>query len=415
MIVEFSLANYRSFNSLQTISFRATGLTSENKSVDAKNIYDGGPDRILKIAGIYGANASGKSNLLKGLYFFREMIVNSLESEKLARHFVNPFKLTDAPVDNSGFFQIVLVIDKEKYRYGFTLNEDATIQSEWLFGPAAKKETFYFKRTGAELKINDEYFAEGSNLPKDKLRTDALFLTFSASYNGMISRKIKDYFNLRVQSDNHQGVSGIFRNVFRGNLRETDRLIEDGDKEIVLDWMREAGILFQDVTIETIGDEKSIAKKRVKFAKNIYNQEGEVSGLANMDLLGESDGTQKFYSYIGKLNNLFKTGGVFYSDEIDSNFHPSLLQKLIAVFQNKQINTGGAQLLFTSHDTNLMNPEFMRRDQFYFTEKTIFDETVLYSLADLRGIRNNADFARQYLAGLYGAIPQLDNLLEESE
>src|SRR5690606_41292869 len=108
-------------------------------------------------------------------------------------------------------------------------------------------------------------------------------------------------------------------------------------------------------------------------------------------------------------------GGIFISDEIDSNFHPSLLQKLIGIFQNSKINRSNAQLLFTSHDTNLLNPNFMRRDQFYFTEKTIYDETILYSLADLRGIRNNADFARQYLAGLYGATPQLSNYIEEPE
>lgn len=414
MIVEFSLANYKSFNALQTISFRATRLTSEDKTVDTKNIFEVGNDRILKIAGVYGANASGKSNLLKGLVFFKKLIVNSVETDRLATHYLSPFKLTDTPVENAGFFQIVLIIDKLKYRYGFTLNEDATIQSEWLFGPASKIETYYFKRTGSDIKINDEFFSEGRDLPKDKLRKDVLFLTFSASYNGDISRKIKDYFALKVHNDNYYGTKGLLRGFLRDQTRSTDRLIEDGKKEIVLEWMKEAGIVFQDVNIKTVGEEKTLERKLVSFAKNIYNDKGEVKGQAIMYLdSDESEGTQKFYSYIGKLYGLFKNGGVFFSDEIDSNFHPSLLQKLISIFQNDKINTAGAQLLFTSHDTNLMNPDFMRRDQFYFTEKTIFDETAIYSLADLRGIRNNADFARQYLAGLYGAIPQLGRYIEE--
>jgi AAA15 family ATPase/GTPase len=101
------------------------------------------------------------------------------------------------------------------------------------------------------------------------------------------------------------------------------------------------------------------------------------------------------------------TAGFIILDEIDSNFHPSLLIKLIGLFNNKNINKSNLQLLFTSHDTNLMTPAVMRRDQFYFTEKDENDATRLYSLADLKGIRNDADFARQYLAGFYGATPVL--------
>lgn len=96
-------------------------------------------------------------------------------------------------------------------------------------------------------------------------------------------------------------------------------------------------------------------------------------------------------------------------DEIDSNFHPSLLIKLVSLFNDPEINRSKSQLLFTSHDTNLMSPAIMRRDQFYFTEKKEDNSTRLYSLADLKGIRNDADFAKQYLAGYYGAVPVLEN------
>ncbi|WPV63771.1 AAA family ATPase [Chitinophaga sp. LS1] len=132
-----------------------------------------------------------------------------------------------------------------------------------------------------------------------------------------------------------------------------------------------------------------------------------------MDLhTDESQGTNKFYNYIGDLFALFSGGGVFVSDEIDGNFHPALLKHLISLFQDPKINTTNAQIIFTSHDVNIMAPEFMRRDQFYFTEKTIQDSTRLYSLGDLKGIRNNVDFARQYLAGFYGALPQLNKYIE---
>jgi AAA15 family ATPase/GTPase len=151
------------------------------------------------------------------------------------------------------------------------------------------------------------------------------------------------------------------------------------------------------------------------FSKNKYNEKGEVDGVALMSLTDESDGTKKFYSFIGRLQAKFETGGLYVCDEIDSNFHPTLLQHLIRMFNNPLINKANSQLLFTSHDTNLMDPGIMRRDQFYFTEKSSQDETILYALSDLKGIRNNADFARQYLAGFYGALPVLGNYLEESD
>jgi len=129
----------------------------------------------------------------------------------------------------------------------------------------------------------------------------------------------------------------------------------------------------------------------------------------------ESDGTRKFYSYIGGLFKVFRDGGIYLSDEIDSNFHPTLLMKIIQLFQNRRINKAGAQLLFTSHDINLMNPNSMRRDQFYFTQKTATEETRLFSLADVKGIRNNADFARQYISGQYGALPKLGSFDDRLE
>ncbi|RZJ86039.1 MAG: ATP-binding protein, partial [Chryseobacterium sp.] len=124
----------------------------------------------------------------------------------------------------------------------------------------------------------------------------------------------------------------------------------------------------------------------------------------------ESAGSQKLFDLAGLLllTFNFKESAFIILDEIDSNFHPSLLIQLIKLFNDPEINKSNSQLLFTSHDTNLMSPAIMRRDQFYFTEKNEDFATRLYSLADLKGIRNDADFAKQYLAGYYGALPVLE-------
>jgi len=410
MIIQFTAGNYSSFDQRQTLNFRATVLDSLNEKVENANVANIEGERFLKIIGVYGANASGKSNLLRSMALFREMVVQSMISEDLAVRSVNPFRQSPTGPKEPSFFQIVLLLENKKLRYGFTLNTDGKIGSEWLYGPAAKNETFYFKRKGDTFEVNEEWFPEGYSLPMENLRDDALYLTFCSTYNGPISRSIRVFFASKVNGE----VS--FSRVARRGIASggvyglTNRLVETGQEELILKWLKEAGLNYKGVVLKEI-DEFS---KRTFLIKHVYDEEGNSVGETQMDLnTDESEGTKKFYMLIGKLHRKFIDGGLFIVDEIDSNFHPSLLQKIIKLFQNPEINQANAQLLFTSHDTNLMDPELMRRDQFYFTEKNICDSTRIYSLADLKGIRNNADFARQYLAGMYGALPMLGNYLEE--
>lgn len=178
--------------------------------------------------------------------------------------------------------------------------------------------------------------------------------------------------------------------------------MRDGKSEIVLNWLKSAGLFYSGIELVELNGSADL----VYLEKSIYDKDGKVIGKREMDLdFSESAGTKKRYYYIGLLYQLFTEGGVLISDEIDNNFHPYLLQKFIQYFNDPTINKAGAQLLFTSHDTNLLQPDILRRDQIYFTEKSNREESILYSLADLKGIRNNADFARQYLAGFYGALP----------
>jgi len=415
MVIEFSVGNYRSFNDIQTLSFRATGLVSEDKTVDENNIANADGARLLKTIGVYGPNGSGKSNLIKGFNFFKRMVSTSLENEDFLSENINPNKQVVHSSDDSGYFQIVLLLKGKKYRYGFTLKNKqlsaggADVATEWLFGPAGKNETWYFKRKGNKIEVNGENFAEGLNIPFDtKLRANTLFLSFCSSYNGEVSGEIKRFISNKIRIDN-TGNNRIKNNIL------TNSLIEEGSKELVLNWLKSADLSFNDIKIAKGNENISISlMDRVKLSKDIYGENGKVVNTIEMDLSrDESEGTQKYYSFIGKFYNKFQKGGLFISDEIDSNFHPALLRKIVGMFNNPTINKANAQLLFTSHDTNLMSPDIMRRDQFYFTEKSPTDSTILYSLADLKGIRNNADFAKQYLAGYYGALPMLGNYLNE--
>ena len=410
MILDFSVGNYRSFNSIQTLSFRATSLVSDDKEVDSNNIVYAEGGRLLKTIGLYGANGSGKSNLLKALGIFRRLVQISLISETIMEKAPDPFKLSDADYEEIGFFQIQLMLQNKKYRYGFSLKKPGIVSQEWLFGPAEHNETWYFKRTGQEIEVNKEWFQEGTDLPLQNLRANTLFLTFVSSYNGTIAQTIRKFIINRIKFDvsgNRIRTSLTMPTSIRGSSSSgaTNSLIREGYKSLVLDMLKNAGLIYEDIYIEKIDD----FRESVYLLKKMGNKNSDGQTLVEMDLdNNESAGTRKFFSLIGLLNNLFEKGGALVSDEIDNNFHPSLLRHFLKLFNDPNINKANAQLLFTSHDTNLMQPDILRRDQLYFSEKSRIEESILYSLADLKGIRNNADFARQYLAGYYGALPILE-------
>jgi AAA15 family ATPase/GTPase len=411
MLLEFSIGNYRSFNDIQVLNFRATGLVSENKEVDQNNIVEEGDQRVLKTVGIYGSNGSGKSNILNGLRLFCNLVLRSLESESAMDAAANPFMLSEETPEHAGFFQIQLLLNQKKYRYGFTLSFKGTVLQEWLFGPAERNETWYFKRTGQDIKSNPDWFREGHDLPIEtvRVRANTLFLTFVSAYNGPISQNIRSFIVKDITFDcsallSKSHIGFRFATGSSSRYKQTNQLLKEGKTEMVLQWLKSAGLIYSNITLE---QENNFEK--VMLEKNVFNKEGTILGATQVELdEDESAGTRKFYSYIGILHKKFTEGGVLVSDKIDNNFHPFLLQQLICFFNNPAINTAGAQLLFTSHNTNLLQPDILRRDQIYFTEKSNKDETILYSLADLKGIRNNADFARQYLAGFYGALPMLE-------
>jgi AAA15 family ATPase/GTPase len=422
MLLDFSIGNFRSFFDIQTLDFRATALVSEEKEIDQNNIVEKGGQKVLKTVGLYGPNGSGKTNLIQGLSLFRYLLQSSLESEDAMAFVADPFKLSADGPGHKGFFQVQILIEEKKYRYGFTLGDNA-VQEEWLFGPAEKNETWYFKRADGKVESNKEWFDEGHSRPIENLRANTLFLTFVSAYNGRISQAIRGYIvnNISFESPgltsanvNRTALKMSFQSrlAIRSTQRQpTNVLLKEGKRALVLEWLKRAGLFYTDINVDDGGQ----GFDNVIVEKAILDKNGNISGKASLDLdLDESAGTKKFYYYIGRLVNLFAEGGLLISDEIDNNFHPSLLRQFVRFFNDPSINSAGAQLLFTSHDTNLLDPEILRRDQIYFAEKSVKDETILYALSDLKGIRNNADFARQYLAGFYGALPMLEKYKELS-
>lgn len=415
MIVEFSVKNYRSIRSLQTISFAATGLKSpeEYKEIDTNNISEDGGIRLLKTVGIYGANGSGKSNIIKALQFFLEAIGNEASSESNLSSLCDPFLFCENAFANESFFQLVLILDNKKYRYGFTVSKNLNpkkgekesneiITSEWLYGTKEKNAGQFFTRTGIDI--------EKEKLPnEDKIPPlpyeHTLFITHASAFdrNG-ICASIRNFIKGWTLSNFNGFENFRWNSVF---------LLEQENRKIdFLDLLSSFNLKYDDVIVEKDPNKPELTEvthDKVFLIKNYKSdQKKDISIRLNLSR-NESSGTQKIFDIGGLLLRAFSMPvSVFIIlDEVDSNFHPSLLIKLVGLFNNPAINKSKSQLLFTSHDTNLMAPSIMRRDQFYFTEKNESYATRVYSLADLKGIRNDADFAKQYLMGIYGALPIL--------
>jgi len=224
-----------------------------------------------------------------------------------------------------------------------------------------------------------------------------LFLSHAAAFDkNSVCKKIKDYLYYVLSLS-----FGEFEVIRNFSMSFIQNETSPQGKEHLLDFLSIFNIDYEDIVIEEKSDSDVIHPM-----EKIFLKKHNISLNLKYD---ESGGTQKLFDLSGLLIACFNSNviPIIILDEIDSNFHPSLVIKLINLFNNPKINKSNAQLLFTSHDTNLMSPSIMRRDQFYFTEKNEDHSTRLYSLADLKGIKNDANFARQYLAGYYGAVPIL--------
>lgn len=422
MIIEFSVKNYRSIKDLQTLSLIAAPIKSKNQELDFNNVIPVSEKlSLLKSVAIYGANGSGKSNLIKALIMMFIFIDKSFQDDELGKRIIEPFAFDKASFEEPTFFQLIFISDNVKYRYGFEVKGN-TVVSEWLFGTPGKKEVYYFTREGAKILINEDKFDEGKGLV-DKTSSNNLFLNVCKAFNGKISKQILDFFRVRV------GISaGVNDTAFR---ESTLTLMKDADiKKQIVKLLNVADFGIRDISNKRITASDLPANSPAELLKKVidenwefllskrpvFNEDGEVIGERELLMESqESDGTLKFFNYSGAILDALMDGGALFIDEFDARLHPMLTKKIVELFNSPVMNKNGAQLVFVTHDTNLLDNSLLRRDQIYFTEKNKLSQTVVYSLVDFKGVRNDASYEKDYINGKYGAIPFLgdfDKLLQ---
>lgn len=416
MLIEFSVGNYLSFKEKVTFSMVASKITAK-KELDENNIIRVDDElSLLKSAAVYGANASGKSNLVKAISFMQWFVLNSSRETQITDLIdVEKFKLSTENADQPSCFEIVFLEDNKIYRYGFEVNQKRVL-SEWLFYVPKVKEFRLFERKEDRVKIARR-FKEGDGIIS-KTRKNALFLSVVAQFNGEISKNILLFFarKLNVISGLH---GNIYRNYtieyFKKNSSDIINLIKKLDLGIDDISIKTRKVLPEDLLeipeeFRTLLISKKLQADDIYTTHKKYNAEGEVISLEQFDLdKNESDGTQKLFAFSGLILETLRKGEILVIDELDARLHPLITRTIIDLFNSKETNINNAQLIFTTHDTNLLSDKIFRRDQIWFTEKDRQGATDLYSLVEYK-IENDASFESDYIKGRYGAIPFIGDL-----
>jgi AAA15 family ATPase/GTPase len=448
MLIEFSVGNYLSIKEAITFSMVASNAVKELESPTegVNNVFwdKSNKNKYLKSAVIYGANGSGKSNLLSAIGFYRRFILSSSNDRQADDEIMTiPFLLSTETENKSSSFEMVFVMDTIRFRYGFEATKK-TVTAEWLFGfdtENSNKESTYFTRENQTIKVFNKNFKEGKGL-ENNTRPNALFLSTVAQLNGEVSNKIQNWLktNINIISGLEDATTGYTigrfqdQKEFRRKIINFFKLINLGIEDIKIEETAldnlskispkkredaKIAALIQELQKELKermkkgGDAKEIT---INAFHNKFDEANKLIDTIALDFELESKGTQKLFGLLGPWFDTLEEGKILIVDELDSRLHTKLTAELLKIFQSS-INTKNAQLIFASHDTNLLRNDLFRRDQIWFTEKDNTGSTDLYSLVEYKinqatSVRNDASFEKDYLIGKYGAIPYFGNIPE---
>ena len=422
MLIMFRVKNFASFKDEVILDMRAVSYKDmKNHVLESEN------NKVVKTLAIYGKNASGKSNLISAIYYFESFVYNQFfdagnrdDELDLGDRMVNvkrsTFKLSEQESADSEF-EILFSHNNKTYQYGFVIHDipeekKYNIKEEWLF----VDDKMVFDRQQDVISFGKKYENELKNI--DKQRSDRLYIGVLDYFaegevkkivdelKGYLKHKFNVHFELILEGSVKRLVSGV---------SFLKRIVEDEEyRKTIEKFVRVADVGITGLCIEENKDEKTKEKHpyEVKTIHSVYNDKGEVIREEKFELSMESSGTNRYLSFIQYILNIIEEGGIFIVDEMSARLHPILTKFIVDLFQGKMNKE--AQLIFTTHDVSLMNRNQFRRDEIAFVEKNRKGESTLYTLADIKA-RSDASFAKDYMAGKYGAIPVLsdDNIYAE--
>lgn len=416
MLVEFRIKNFRSLRDEQVFSMVAstdkTLLDTHAFETDLK-----AAPHLLKSAVVYGANASGKSNLIKALQYMRGVVLESAglpPGQGFDR--LQPFKLDDTSADLPTEFEVTIILGGIRYQYGFAMNSQRIVSEQLLVYKTHKPQRWFARHIDAGSDKDIYEFGTGlkgaKNLWEGATRPNALFLSMAVQLNSEALRPLFDWFSSALV---------IFNELTPLSPQFSIQMLKQAaQRKAISEFMRAADISIDDIEVATrqamvhtinydlaTGKREETANEQavdeVKFHHVTEN------GKAVFDLADESSGTRNLLFLTGPILEVLAKGLTLVIDELDTSLHPLLVQALVRLFHRPEVNKSGAQVLFTTHDTSLLDAYgLFRRDQVWFVEKRRDQSSALYPMLDFSPRKNEA-LERGYLQGRYGALPFLRN------
>jgi len=412
MLIQFRYKNFKSFRDDTILDFSATKITEHSDRV-----VQIGNEKILPTAAIFGANASGKSNVIQAFRFMSTYVIDSFafggegddKKSKTKKLKQTPFLFDKDSRDAESSFEVYFISSEEagckSYNYGFTLDQSGIVE-EWLNAKSKTARSYkpVFYRNKEELDLSG-LPTKSQEILRMTLEPETLIVSLGAKLKISKLKCIRDWF----YDTNFTNFGNPIENVFLSSLIPDGFADDKAVQKKVVDYFAtfDSSIVGFNIEVIKSDDEDSRHIKIDALHKVIGSEE-----FASIPLEEESDGTLKMFALYPALQDTLESGGVLFVDELNARLHPLLVRGFLITFLNPETNPNHAQLVFTTHDSWQLSNNLLRRDEIWFTEKEQSGVSTLYSLADFvdedgSKIRKDESYEKNYLLGKYGAIPTL--------
>lgn len=418
MLVEFRVTNFRSLRNEQVLSL----VASKDSTLQGTHTLNTGlkaAPNLLRSAVVYGANASGKSNLVKALQYMRGVVLESATIVQPGQTFaVQPFRLDEHFSNQPTEFEVTFIVDDVRYQYGFAMTPQRIVNEHLLVYKAFKPQRWFERHFDAQNGKDVYEFGPGlkgaKSLWEGATRPNALFLSTAVQLNSDTLRSVFDWFSTGLVIFNEQAQLSPQTSIQMLQQAEGRKQICEflsaadisiADIEVVSRKVPGQAVHFDLVAGKTEVRNEEVDEHQLRFSHVTER------GRAVFDLLDESNGTRNLLFLAGPVLDILNKGLTLVIDELDTSLHTLLVRELVRLFHRPEVNTGGAQLIFTTHDTSLLDaPGLFRRDQVWFVEKDKEQASTLVALAEFSPRKKEA-LERGYLMGRYGGVPLLNQSL----
>ncbi len=423
MLIEFNIQNYTCFKEKARLNMIASNYDKstlwEENVIQVKKFNL----NLLKSAVIYGANASGKTQLIKAMQFMRTFVLSSAKDKQSGEPLAERpfhFRLSTETENQPSRFEVMFIFKNELYQYGFEINQKE-VAEEWLYHRPNTKMVALFYRTGQDFEVHDKLKKTKFLVESKMVRKNALLLSVAAQFNEEIAENVLNWFR------SFNIISGLEENTYMGFTMQ--QLEKEVERAAIVEFVQSADFNIKDLKVLNVEMEnlpdfltklledklkdnkltfKDLSVTHQKYDKNKYPIGVEEFHLGE----DESEGTKKFISLSGPMLHVLKTGEHLVIDELDAKLHPNLVSKMVELFHKR--NQNNAQLIFNTHNTNLMSENIFRRDQMLIIDKDRYGAASVYALSDFKTEQNDKprkgeEYAKNYIKGKYKGIPYLEN------